>query len=64
MTAMTSIYYNVSDFSELKKIIHEGNTERISRLWTRYVWAGGVKLQGLVKRRQAELNLFLTNKNE
>ena len=36
MTALTSIYYNVAGFPELKKVIHERNFERISRLWIRY----------------------------
>lgn len=46
--------------STLRRMIHRGEQEAIAAQWVRFVWAGGRKLSGLVRRRQAELALYFS----
>ncbi len=47
--------------STLRRVINRGveDEEAITREWSRWVWAGGRRLPGLVRRRHAELQFFL-----
>lgn len=46
--------------STLRRMIHRGEQEAIAAQWVRFVWAGGRKLSGLVRRREAELALYFS----
>lgn len=44
--------------STLRRLINRGDHQNAPHEFTRWVWAGGKKLPGLVKRRQAEAELY------
>lgn len=46
--------------STLRRVLNEGDFDRAVEEMQRWVYAGGVKLRGLVLRRAAEANLFET----
>lgn len=45
--------------STLRRVINRGDLKEVPRQLKRWVWAGGVKLKGLVRRRSSEADLFL-----
>lgn len=61
--ALVSFVYNVGGgaFSEstLLKKLNKGDYEGASEEFERWVYGGGVRLKGLVRRRKAEKELFL-----
>lgn len=61
--AMVSLAYNVGagafSRSTLRRKFNEGDTAGAAREFKRWVHAGGLKLPGLVRRREAEKELFL-----
>ncbi len=64
LTALTSFTYNVGEAnlksSTLLKKLNAGDYEGACKELPRWVYAKGIKLPGLVKRRQAEMELCLT----
>lgn len=44
--------------STLRRVINCGEEDAIAHQWMRFVWAGGRKVPGLVRRRAAELALY------
>lgn len=64
LTALTSFTYNVGEAnlksSTLLKKLNAGDYEGACKELPRWVYARGIKLPGLVKRRQAEMELCLT----
>ena len=44
--------------STLRRVINRGEEEAVAKQWKRFVWAGGRKLSGLVRRREAEIKLY------
>ena len=44
--------------STLRRKVNRQEHDSVENEFTRWVWAGGRKLQGLLKRRQAEANLY------
>lgn len=46
--------------STLRRRVNAGDHAAAAREFGRWVWAGGVKLPGLVRRRQAERELYLS----
>ena len=44
--------------STLRKVINRGEYDEAPRQFRRWVYAGGVKLRGLVRRRNAEVELW------
>lgn len=57
--------YNVGSFGpQLKKAIRSGDSAQIALVMKRYVYAGGVKLKGLILRRNAEASLLLSSISE
>ncbi len=46
--------------SSLRRVINRDERADISHQWLRWVWAGGRKLPGLIRRRHEELALFLS----
>lgn len=62
LIALTSFHYNVKNATH---VIWRGNNDHsdqsIANAIRFYTHAGGVELAGLVKRREAESELFLTN---
>jgi len=63
-SALVSFIYNVGSgafkSSTLKKHLDAGNFDAAANQFDRWVFAGGRKLPGLIKRRAAEKELFLT----
>lgn len=60
--ALVSFTYNCG-LGSLQKLTKGRTAEQVSEHITAYVYAGGQKLEGLVKRRNAEKELFLKEKN-
>ena len=60
--ALVSFTYNCGP-SNLKTLVKNRSLEQIAEALLLYNKAGGVTLQGLVKRRKAERELFLTKSN-
>ena len=65
--ALVSFVYNVGEgafaSSTLLRLINDNpNNPEIEKQFLRWVYAGGKKLPGLVKRRQAESDLYFDNK--
>ena len=60
--ALVSFAYNLGGgalaSSSLRRILNRGNYPGAERQFKRWVFAGGRKLRGLVKRRAAEAELF------
>ena len=58
--ALVSHTYNTGGSDTLFRLINNGANEQDIRSWieTRYITANGVKLNGLVRRRKAESDLF------
>ena len=60
--ALVSFTFNVGagalQRSSLRRVINRADEEAIARQWMRWVWGGGRKLNGLARRRAAELALF------
>ena len=58
--ALVSHTYNTGGSDTLFKLINNGANEQDIRSWieTRYITANGVKLNGLIRRRKAESDLF------
>lgn len=47
--------------STLRRFINRGDEEEaVAGQWMRFVWAGGRKLSGLLRRREAELTLYFS----
>jgi GH24 family phage-related lysozyme (muramidase) len=46
--------------STLRRVINRGDEDAVADQWMRFVWAGGKKLPGLVRRREAELALYFS----
>lgn len=46
--------------STLRRVINRGDEDEVAGQWMRFVWAGGRKLSGLVRRREAELALYFS----
>jgi lysozyme len=46
--------------STLRRVINRRDTGDISSQWLRWVWGGGRKLPGLIRRRHEELALFFS----
>ncbi len=46
--------------STLRRKLNRGDYETVPAEFMKWVWAGGRKLKGLIKRRQAEAALFST----
>lgn len=63
-SALTSLVYNIGENafqrSTLLKRLNAGRYEEAADEFLRWVYAGGRKLNGLVRRREAERMLFLT----
>lgn len=63
--ALVSFEYNVGygafKNSTLLKLLNEGKYINASQQFERWKYAGGKVLEGLVRRRQAEKNLFMGN---
>ena len=61
--ALASFTYNVGmgtlQRSTLRRKLNRGEYQAAAEELLRYVWAGGKKLSGLTRRRQAEAALFL-----
>lgn len=64
-SALTSFAFNLGMTnllsSTLWKLLNEEDYDGASKQFTRWVYAGGKILPGLVKRRAAEKNMFLGN---
>ena len=60
---LVSFTYNVGagtlQRSTLRRKVNRGEYQHVPKEFLRYVWAGGKKLPGLTRRRQAEAELFL-----
>jgi len=60
--ALVSFVFNIGGIafyrSTLLKKLNKGDYEGAAKQFTRWVYAGGRKLNGLIKRRQAEMELF------
>ena len=56
-SALVSFAYNIGNIDGLTKK-GERSREEIKKIWTSYSKAGGKELPGLLRRREAELNLF------
>ena len=56
-SALVSFAYNIGNIDGLTKK-GERSREEIKKVWKSYCKAGGKELPGLVRRREAELNLF------
>lgn len=46
--------------STLRRVINRGDENTVASQWMRFVWAGGRRLSGLVRRREAELALYFS----
>lgn len=61
--ALVSFTFNlgagVLQRSTLRRVLNRGEVDEVPEQLMRYVWAGGKKLAGLVRRRRAEAALFL-----
>ena len=61
-TALTSFVFNLGagtlQRSCLRRLINRGDHDDVRSELMRWVWAGGRKLSGLVRRRQAEGRLY------
>lgn len=66
LLAVACLIYNLKPASwqksTLKKIVTSDDKERITAAWMSLCNAGGKKMKGLEKRRQWELNYFMSNK--
>lgn len=62
--ALVSFTYNLGggnlQKSDLRKYLNAGNLQAAANEFDKWVYAGGIKLSGLVRRRAAEKALFLT----
>jgi lysozyme len=60
--ALVSHTYNTGGSNTLFKLINEKQSDSVIRNWfeTKYITGGGVKLNGLIRRRKAESTLFFT----
>jgi len=60
--ALVSHTYNTGGSDTLFKLINNGANEQDIRSWieTRYITANGVKLKGLIRRRKAESDLYIS----
>ena len=65
LAALTDFSFNLGagqlQISRLRKEILQANHDEAARQFLRWVYAGGKPLKGLVLRRQAEAQLFLTS---
>lgn len=63
--ALVSFIYNVGtqafEKSYLLRLLNQGDSERAARQFSRWVFARGVPLPGLIARRTAEKLMFLTD---
>lgn len=63
LAAVTSFIFNLGESrykaSTLRRLINEERFEEAAAQFGRWVWAGGKKLPGLVRRRMEERNVFL-----
>jgi lysozyme len=44
--------------STLRRVINRGEESAVAEQWLRFIWGGGRKLPGLMRRRRAELALY------
>lgn len=62
--SLVSFTYNLGggalQRSTLRRVINRGHHHEVPRQLRRWVWAGGRKLKGLVRRREAEAELYLS----
>ena len=59
--ALVAHTYNTGGSNTLFRLVNQGDVEGIKNWWiTKYITANGVVLRGLQRRRQAELDLFLS----
>jgi len=60
--ALVSFTYNLGSGalqrSTLRRVINRKNHQNVPAQLMRWVWAGGRKLRGLVRRREAEARLY------
>jgi lysozyme len=67
LTAITSFTFNLGSGalqrSSLRRVINRGEWASVRREWLKWVWAGGRRLPGLVRRRNAEIALFFNKNN-
>lgn len=60
--ALVSFTFNLGSgalqHSTLRRVINRGEDEAVGSQWMRFVWAGGRKVAGLMRRRAAELALY------
>lgn len=60
--ALVSFTYNLGSGalqrSTLRRVINRQSHHNVPSQLMRWVWAGGRKLRGLVRRREAEANLY------
>ena len=65
LAALTDFSFNLGagqlQISRLRKEILQANHDEAARQFLRWIYAGGKPLKGLVLRRQAEAQLFLTS---
>jgi lysozyme len=61
--ALVSFTYNLGggalQRSTLRHVINRGDHHDVPRQLMRWVWAGGKKLNGLIRRRKAEVDLYM-----
>ncbi len=66
LTALTSFTFNLGSGalqrSALRRVINRGEWTSVAREWRKWVWAGGRKLPGLIRRRNAEVAMFFDRK--
>lgn len=46
--------------STLRRKVNRGDHDAVPAEFAKWIWAGGRKLRGLIRRRTAEINLFLS----
>jgi lysozyme len=61
--ALVSFTYNLGggalQRSTLRQCINRNEDDRVPAQWLRWVWAGGRRWPGLLRRREAELHLYM-----
>lgn len=66
-SALCSFVFNLGRWnlgrSTLLQLLNKGEYSKAADEFPKWCWAGGVKLKGLLARRKAERDLFLTESN-
>jgi lysozyme len=64
LAALSDFAFNLGpgnlQISTLRRRVNEGDKEGAAEEFGKWIFAGGIKLRGLVRRRAAERDLFLT----